>query len=135
MSLKLTLKPGESVFVGRTQLTIESESICTVFVDGDAPVMRANEMINFSNATEAVPRFRYVLQEMYLSEDFGALIGDYVDAVSRLLVEHPELSDDIRDANAKLRVGRLYDAIKISKKMADRADLATRARAKAGGRT
>jgi len=120
MSLKLTLRPGESVFVGTTRVTVEAESTCTVYVSGVAPILRASEMLDAATAAEPVARFRYVLQEMYLSDDFAGLVGDYVDAVSDLLAEQPDLADEIRQANQKLRVGKLYEAVKIGKRMAKR---------------
>lgn len=120
MSLKLTLRPGESVFVGTTRVTVEAESTCTVYVSGEAPILRASDMLEEADATEPVARFRYVLQEMYLSDDFAGLVGDYVDAVSQLLAEQPDLAEAVREANQKLRVGKLYEAVKIGKRLTRR---------------
>lgn len=120
MTLKLSLKSGESVFVGRTRLTIEADATCVVYVNGDAPILRANEMVDAAKATDSLGRFRYVLQEMYLSNDVGALVTDYVEAVSRLLSEHPELGRNVLEANEKLRLGKLYEAVRIGKRMSSR---------------
>ena len=51
MTLKLTLKPGESVFVGTTRVSVVSRSTCTVLIEGTAPVMRAAEWLDEAEAT------------------------------------------------------------------------------------
>ena len=118
MTLRLTLRPGESVYIGRTRVTVEAEATCSIIVQGKLPIMRANDMLDAANANESVARFRYVLQEMYLSDDLGAMIVDYVDAVSQLLAEHPDFDESIREANEMVRIGNLYQALKIGKKLA-----------------
>ena len=120
MTLKLTLKPGESVYIGKTRLTVEAQATCTVYVNGSAPIMRANEMIEPGAANESVSRYRYVLQEMYLSDDFQTMIADYVEAVAKLLAERPDLSENVQEANQMVRLGKLYDAVKIGRRMAAR---------------
>ena len=119
MTLKLTLKPGESVYIGHTRLTVASQATCTVYVDGVAPVLRANEMIGESDIAESVSRFRYVLQQMYLGDDVQAMLTDYVDAVSQLLAERPDLTSNVHDVNQMVRIGRLYEAVKIGRKMSE----------------
>lgn len=111
MTLKLTLKPGEAVYIGLTRLTVVSGATCTVLVDGNAPVLRSNEMVA-DTCVDLLDQYRYLLQQMYLSGD-SRLMLDYVDVTGRLAREMPALSDAIFAANSKVRDGRLYDAIKI----------------------
>jgi flagellar biosynthesis regulator FlbT len=118
MTLKLTLKPGESVFIGTTRLSVVSRATCTVLIDGNAPVIRASEWLNESEATEALPRFRYILQEMYLRDDRVGLIQDYFVAAANLLAEMPQARISVARINELLLDGSLWDAVKVGKDLA-----------------
>ncbi len=118
MTLKLTLKPGESVFIGTTRLSVVSRATCTVLIDGNAPVIRASEWLNESEATEALPRLRYILQEMYLRDDRVGLIQDYFVAAANLLAEMPQARISVARINELLLTGSLWDAVKVGKDLA-----------------
>ena len=118
MTLKLTLKPGESVFIGTTRMTVDSRSTCIVYIDGDAPILRANEMLDPAGSDQPLQRFRYVLQEMYLKNDFVTLIGDYFDAAAALVTSRPDAREGVARANQLLATGALYEALKVGKQMA-----------------
>ena len=118
MTLKLTLKPGESVFIGTTRLSVVSRATCTVLIDGKAPVIRASEWLDEAGATEALPRFRYILQEMYLRDDRVGLIQEYFVAAAALLAEMPGARTGVNRINELLMIGSLWEAVKVGKELA-----------------
>jgi flagellar biosynthesis regulator FlbT len=120
MTLKLTLKPGESVFIGTTRLSVVSRATCTVLIDGNAPVIRASEWLDETDATETLPRFRYILQEMYLRDDRVGLIQEYFVAAANLLAERPEARAWVSRTNELLMTGSLWEAVKVGKELARR---------------
>lgn len=118
MTLKLTLKPGESVFIGTTRLSVVSRATCTVLIDGNAPVIRASEWLDEIEATGALPRFRYILQEMYLRDDRVGLIQEYFVAAATLLAEMPQARDGVSRVNELLMTGSLWEAVRVGKELA-----------------
>ena len=113
MTLKLTLKPGESVFVGTTRVSVISRSTCTVIIEGTSPVMRGAEWLDSSEAATPLDRFRYILQEMYLRNSTHELILDYFKAAEALFAAEPDLRAVIGEVNDRLLEGALWDAVRL----------------------
>jgi flagellar biosynthesis regulator FlbT len=118
MTLKLTLKPGESVCIGTTRLTVRSTATCTVLIDGDAPVMRAGDMLEEADASEPMARFRFVIQEIYLRGQSPELMDAYVDAAVSLIASQPDIAGSVQRVNAMLRTGTVFEAVKFAKRLA-----------------
>ena len=135
MTLKLTLKPGESVFIGTTRLSVVSRATCTVLIDGDAPVIRASEWLDEPEGTEALPRLRYILQEMYLRDDRVGLIQEYFVAAAALLAEMPGARAAVSRINELLMTGSLWEAVKVGKELARQPPVLTPARDRPAART
>jgi len=123
MTLKLTLKPGESVCIGTTRLTVRSAATCTVLIDGDAPVMRAGDMLEEAHASEPMARFRYVIQEIYLRGQSPERMDAYVDAAVGLIASRPDIAASVQRVNALLRTGSVFEAVKFAKRLAKIGDV------------
>jgi len=72
MALKITLKPGESFFVGRAEVFAQGTSVTHLFVRGDAAVLRDEDYMREDAADTNAKRLHYVLQQMYLTGDMRA---------------------------------------------------------------
>ncbi len=118
MTLKLTLKPGESVCIGTTRLTVRSTATCTVLIDGDAPVMRAGDMLEDGEACKPMDRFRFIIQEIYLRGQSPELMDAYVDAAVSLIASAPDIAGSVQRVNAMLRSGTVFEAVKFAKRLA-----------------
>lgn len=119
MGLKLNIKPGERFYVGTGAVTVISDHIVSVIVDGDAPVLRAEDHVEASAATTPIAALRYTLQQMYLTGDTTALHGRYFQQGQALWTEHPELQTILTQLNALLMQGQTYKAIRLAKTLSD----------------
>ncbi|MGV3576502.1 MAG: flagellar biosynthesis repressor FlbT [Devosia sp.] len=118
MTLKLTLKPGEGVFIGGSRVEILARGISTLLISGDAPVLRAEFAIDPSEVVDTPSRLRLVLQKMYLSGDMAAHHDEYFDLARRLLLEYPTALNWITETNKCLITGDVYKAIKLAREQA-----------------
>lgn len=64
--LKLAIKPGEKIYIGRSTLLIRADTTVTVYIDGDQPVLKDREAIDPQTAVTPVAQLHLLLQEMYL---------------------------------------------------------------------
>jgi flagellar biosynthesis regulator FlbT len=115
MSLRITLKPGESVFIGNAEVKIMTKTICTVSIDGDAPVLRSDYAVGASDATDTPSRLRLVLQRMYLTGDIKAHHAQYFALAQELISESVAYLPWIEETNQLLIAGEIYQAVKVAK--------------------
>ncbi|RYE60834.1 MAG: hypothetical protein EOP20_01390 [Hyphomicrobiales bacterium] len=115
MTLKLTLKPGEGVFIGGSRIEVLARGISTLLISGDAPVLRAEFAVDPSEVVDVPSRLRLVLQKMYFSGDMAAHHDEYFDLARLLLLDYPTALDWITVINKCLIVGDVYKAIKLAK--------------------
>ncbi len=64
--LKLAIKPGEKIYIGRATLLIRADTTVTVYIDGDQPVLKDREAIDPDMAETPLQKLRLLLQEIYL---------------------------------------------------------------------
>jgi flagellar biosynthesis regulator FlbT len=115
MTLKITLKPGESFFVGRAEVFAQGTSVTHLFVRGDAAVLRDEDYMREDEADTNAKRLHYVLQQMYLTGDMRAHHVEYFSLVQALIAENAENNAVVADLNQLLIEGQFYKAIKLAK--------------------
>lgn len=64
--LKLAIKPGEKIYIGRSTLLIRADTTVTVYIDGDQPVLKDREAIDPDMAEMPLQKLHLLLQEIYL---------------------------------------------------------------------
>lgn len=64
--LRLTLKPGEFFYIGRSRVLVPTQSIYKVYIDGDEPILREQDVIAPEDAHTPLEQLHLVLQEFYL---------------------------------------------------------------------
>jgi flagellar biosynthesis regulator FlbT len=116
MTLKITLKPGEAVFIGAAEVKIMTKSICTIEIDGDAPVLRSDYAIGAVEAVDTPSRLHFVLQRMYLTGDIKAYHAEYFALAQAFINENPAASAWIQQTNQFLIEGETYQAVKFAKR-------------------
>ena len=121
MTLKLVLKPGEPLFIGGAEIRIMSAGNCTVLVEGDAPILRAQYAVDDDEGDAAATRLQRILQRMYLGNDVVAHRDAYMAAVTDLLAAHPEHAAVVKQTNKWLAAGDIYKAVRTAHKLSETA--------------
>lgn len=119
MALKLTVKPGEKIFIGTAEISVQCDTIVNVIVGGHAPILRSEDFVSEDDATTPARRLQYVVQQMYLTGDLAGHHIPYFEAAQALLREAPEHGAAIAEVNALLAKGAAYKAIKRLKFLFD----------------
>jgi flagellar biosynthesis repressor protein FlbT len=117
MALKLSVKPGDHVHVGSTRITIVSDSTCVMIVEGDAPVLRAEEAMVPDRVQTTLDALHLVLQDMYLGGDIAKHQKRYFELTQARLASDPEMADWVAQTNCYLIEGRVYKAVKAASKL------------------
>jgi flagellar biosynthesis regulator FlbT len=133
MALKLTVKPGESFFVGTAEITVQCDTIVSVLVGGKAPILRSEDYLSEADATTPARMLQHAVQQMYLTGDVAGHHVAYFEAVQALLADAPEHSGLIAEVNRLLMSGATYKAIKLLKCLSNPELTETRARLKLVG--
>lgn len=133
MALKLTVKPGESFFVGTAEITVQCDAIVNVLVGGKAPVLRSEDYIAEGKATTPALMLQHAVQQMYLTNDVSGHHVAYFQAVQALLAEAPGHSELVAEVNRLLMDGATYKAIKLLKCLSNPELTQTRAKLKLVG--
>lgn len=122
MTLKLTLRPGEAVHIGKVRIVVEARSTSVIYIDGDAPVMREAECVDPADAAP-LNRMRYVLQQMYLENDRLGWLGGYYAAAAALLVAMPLEVREIDRISGLVGAGDLWGAVRAARDLSRRQQL------------
>jgi len=133
MALKITVKPGESFFVGTAEITVQCDSIVNVLVGGKAPILRSEDYVAEAEATTPALKLQHAVQQMYLTGDVAGHHVAYFEAVQALLAEAPYQSSLIAEVNQLLMSGATYKAIKALKCLSNPELTQNRARLKLVG--
>ncbi len=64
--LKLAIKPGEKIYIGRSTLLIRADTTVTVYIDGEQPILKDREAIDPDMAKTPLQKLHLLLQEIYL---------------------------------------------------------------------
>jgi flagellar biosynthesis regulator FlbT len=123
MPLKISLKPKESIHIGRSRITVVSAQISTLLIDGEAPVLRSDQVIAAEAAQTPLQELHLVLQRMYLEENVEAHHARYFTLAAQLMIEAPELAQDICTTNQLLLDGFVYEAVKLIAHMSRQSSL------------
>lgn len=117
MTLRLVLKPGEVLMLGRTRLTLVSQGNCTVLVDGSGPVLRTQDYVEVDDTADAVARLRYVVQQIYLEDDAEAHHAALEGALDDVHAAFPALQTELRRLRVAIAGGSLWEAVKICRRL------------------
>jgi flagellar biosynthesis regulator FlbT len=125
MTLKLTLRVGEAIHIGKLRLVVEAKSTCTIFIDGSAPVLRETEYVRAAD-TDPITRLRYPVQQMYLEGDPMRWLPDYLAAAKALAVLLPEEAERIGTITAMVTAGEFWAALRAGRQLSRRQIAVTR---------
>jgi flagellar protein FlbT len=116
MSLKVELKPGESIIIGECVVT-NADQRTRLVIDGQVPILRKKDILTAKTASSPAKRIYLAVQLMYTSRDPTAHHQIYFELVSDILRAAPTTWPFIESINNYILSGELYKALKQAKKL------------------
>jgi flagellar biosynthesis repressor protein FlbT len=116
MTLKVELKPGERIVVGRSVLT-NGSSRTSLLIDGSEPVLRERDILKEAEADTPAKRIAYVIQMMYLAGSADALLPAYTELARAALKAAPSMLDLVEPMTNCVLTGQLYKAFREARKL------------------
>jgi flagellar protein FlbT len=120
MALKITLKPGERMMIGRTVVTNGSATSCDLVIENKTPILRQKDILTEEKANSPCRKVYYAVQLMYIDEGnlaaYHKLYWDLVGAIVRAAPSTVALIDSI---NEHILNRRYYQALKQTKRLID----------------
>ena len=121
MSLKIELKPHESIIVGDALITNDNDRV-RFYIDGNVPILREKFILREKDATTPAKRIYFIVQQMYLSKGSTDLQKLFVEYVRDLNEAAPSLHEYSNKVVEAMIVGNYYTAIKEAAKLVEQED-------------
>ena len=112
MTLRITLKPREQIYIGSARISVDSESQTRINIDGELPVVREKDYLAADKAITTARKLYLVLQRAYLNSDFDSLSDEYFRLVGMMISTQPAAHTYITAINGKLSEQKLYAALR-----------------------
>jgi flagellar protein FlbT len=116
MSLKVELKPGERLIIG-TALVRNGDQRARLFIEGDAPILREQDILTPSTADTPAKKIYLAVQLMYLRNDLSGHNKIYFPLVQDFLSAAPSALPLIAELNNRILSGDLYKGLKTAKRL------------------
>ena len=110
--LKLAIKPGEKIYIGRSTLLIRADTTVTVYIDGDQPVLKDREAIDPKTAVTPVDQLHVLLQDMYLHGQATQHMVRYRELTQIVQMQSAESANLVKTIERWLIMGNHYMAIR-----------------------
>lgn len=119
MPLKVELKPGEKIILGRAVIT-NGDQRARFTLDGDAPLLREKDILTPDSADSPAKLIYLAVQMMYLEQDIDKHHQHYFKLVTDVLSAAPSLSGEISNINNHILTGNLYKGLKDAKSLIEK---------------
>ena len=116
MALKVELKPGEKLLVGKCIIT-NSDQRTRLFIEGRAPILREKDILTAETANTPAKRIYLAVQLMYIEEDIGTTQAQYFALVNDFLSAVPSSGEIVNQINNEILTGQLYKALKAAQRL------------------
>lgn len=114
--LKVELKPGERIVIGRSVVT-NGSTRTQLLIDGADPVLRERDIMQETAADTPAKNVFYILQMMYLSGKTEKLLPVYTQVMRDITKAAPSSIQIIDQINNYVLTGALYKAFREAKKL------------------
>jgi flagellar biosynthesis repressor protein FlbT len=114
MALKVELKPGEKMILGDCVITNDDQRT-RLYIQGDAPILRAKDILTPETATSPAKKVYLVVQMMYLDKNPQIHHESYFVLIKDLMQAAPSTLPYIERINNQILTGSLYKALKETK--------------------
>jgi len=116
MALKVELKPGERFILGDSVITNDDQRT-RLFIEGNAPILRAKDVMRVEDATTPCEKIYLIVQMMYLSPDPQKHHDIYFSVIKEVQEAAPSTMPYIDEVNQQILNGAMYKALKAAKKL------------------
>lgn len=116
MSLKVELKPGERLVIGKCLIT-NSDQRTRLFIDGTAPILREKDILTPETADTPAKRVYLAVQLMYLEDDIETFRQSYFELVGDLVQAAPSMTALLDQISNGILTGSVYKALRVAKKL------------------
>jgi flagellar protein FlbT len=114
MALKVELKPGEKVIIGKTVVT-NGDARAQFIIEGDTPILREKDVMTPKTADSPAKLIYLAVQMMYLEENIPHFQESYFSLVNEFVKAVPSSAPYIEAVNHKILTGQMYKALKEAK--------------------
>jgi flagellar biosynthesis repressor protein FlbT len=111
MPLRVELKPGERIVIGKSVIT-NSDTRTAFLIDGDAPILREKDILTAETANTPVKRIYLCVQMMYLENDLQNYQDLYLGFIKELIQAVPSFKPKIEEVSNLILSGNLYKALR-----------------------
>lgn len=115
MVLKIVLKPGERLYVGTGEISVESDALAKIKIDGGLPVVREKDYLPEKLANTPARQIYLALQRSYLEDNFEKYKDVYFRLVGEAMASKPESTSYLSTINVHLKDRSLYAALKAAR--------------------
>lgn len=114
MTLKVELKPGERIVVGRSVITNGAQR-ASLAIAGSEPVLRERDIIQEAQADTPAKRIYYAVQLMYLREASNGVEQVCADLMRETGQAAPSMQPILSRMLNNILTGALYKALRDAK--------------------
>ena len=117
MSLKISLKPMEKIFIGGAVVQ-NGDSPIELNVLNDVPLLREKDVLTEQEAETPCARVYLCVQLMYMDRsNLHVYQQNYRQLIEKLLMASPDSVQYLAEINNFLASGRYYQALKCARKL------------------
>lgn len=116
MSLKVELKPGERMIIGKVLIT-NADQRARLYIEGRTPILREKDILSPATADSPAKRIYLAVQLMYLDESVDAVRQQYFSLVNEMVAAAPSTVKLVDQINNEILTGSLYKALKTARKL------------------
>lgn len=116
MTLKVELKPGERIVIGRSVVT-NGATRTQLLIDGSDPVLRERDILQEKDADTPAKRIYYAVQMMYISGSIDKVSKIYTKLTRDAATAAPSMLPIIDKINNHVLTGALYKAFREARNL------------------
>jgi flagellar biosynthesis repressor protein FlbT len=113
MALKVELKPGEKIIIGKVVLR-NGDQRARFFIEGQAPILRERDILNAESAAKCI---YFAVQLMYVEGSVEKHHDLYFQFVQDFVKAAPSSTPIITEVNNRILSGDFYRALKAAKEL------------------
>ena len=116
MALKVELKPGEKILIGKVAIR-NGEQRARFYIEGQAPILREKDILSPHTANSPAKHIYFAVQLMYVEGSIEKHHDIYFQFVKDFVNAAPSATPIIAEINNRILSGDLYKALKAAKEL------------------
>jgi flagellar biosynthesis repressor protein FlbT len=116
MALKVELKPGEKIIIGKVALR-NGDQRARFFIEGQAPILREKDILNAETSNTPARHIYFAVQLMYVEGSIEKHHDLYFEVVKDFVKAAPSATPIIAEINNRILSGDFYKALKAAKEL------------------